>query len=212
MMTQPHDLTATELLAGLPDAGERAQRRLRDRLAAAADAAGILDVAYRTVDTPVGSLLLAATGEGLVRVAYASEGHDAVLDQLAARVSPRVLRAPARLDAAAREIDEYFAGHRTRFDLPLDLRLCTGFRRRVISRLPGIGYGSTASYAAMAAAAGSPGAVRAAGTACATNPLPVVMPCHRVVRSDGSLGKYVGGPVVKQALLTLEGACPATAT
>ena len=112
----------------------------------------------------------------------------------------------ARLDAAAREIDEYFAGRRTRFDLPLDLRLCTGFRRQVISRLPGISYGTTASYAAMAAAAGSPRAVRAVGTACAANPLPVVMPCHRVVRSDGSLGGYAGGTEAKQTLLTLEGA------
>jgi methylated-DNA-[protein]-cysteine S-methyltransferase len=211
MMTQPHDLAAGTLLAGLPEAGEQAQRRLRDRLAAAADAAGILDVAYRTVDTPVGSLLLAATGQGLVRVAYPTQNHDAVLDQLAAKVSPRVLRAPARLDAAAREIDEYFAGQRTRFDLPLDLRLCTGFRRLVISRLPGISYGATASYAAMAAAAGSPRAVRAVGTACAANPLPVVMPCHRVVRSDGSLGGYAGGTEAKRILLTLEGASPATA-
>jgi methylated-DNA-[protein]-cysteine S-methyltransferase len=211
MMTQPHDLTAGKLLAGLPEAGEQAQRRLRDRLAAAADAAGILDVAYRTIDTPVGSLLLAATGQGLVRVAYPTQNHDAVLDQLAAKVSPRVLRAPARLDAAAREIDEYFAGRRTRFDLPLDLRLCTGFRRQVISRLPGISYGTTASYAAMAAAAGSPRAVRAVGTACAANPLPVVMPCHRVVRSDGSLGGYAGGTEAKQTLLTLEGASAAAA-
>ncbi len=207
MMTQPHDLTGAALLAALPDAGEQAQRRLRDRLAAAAGDAGILDVAYRTTDTPVGSLLLAATGQGLVRVAYAIQDHDAVLDQLAIKVSPRVLRAPARLDAAAREIDEYFAGRRTRFDLPLDLRLCTGFRRLIVSRLPGVGYGTTASYAALAAAAGRPRAVRAAGTACAANPLPVVMPCHRVVRSDGSLGGYAGGAEAKRILLTLEGAC-----
>jgi methylated-DNA-[protein]-cysteine S-methyltransferase len=206
MMTEPSELAAAQLLAGLPEPDDPAHRRLRARLAAAAETAGILDVAYRTLDTPVGSLLLAATGEGLVRVAYASENHDTVLGQLAARVSPRVLRAPARLDPAAREIEEYFAGRRTRFDLPLDLRLCTGFRRLVVSRLPTIGYGTTASYAAIAAAAGSPRAVRAAGTACATNPLPVVMPCHRVVRSDGSPGRYVGGAAAKQALLTLEGA------
>lgn len=206
MMTQPPDLTAAELLTRLPEPDEQAPGRLRARLAAAADTAGILDIAYRTLDTPVGSLLLAATGDGLVRVAYAAEDHDSVLDQLAARVSPRVLRAPARLDPAARQIEEYFAGHRTRFDLPLDLRLCRGFRRLVISRLPGIGYGTTASYAAMAAAAGRPKAVRAAGTACATNPLPVVMPCHRVVRSDGGLGRYVGGVEAKRALLTLESA------
>src|SRR5204863_2413106 len=133
------DLTATELLAGLPDAGEQAHRRLRDRLAAAADAAGILDVAYRTVDSPVGSLLLAATGEGLVRVAYASEGHDAVLDRLAARVSPRVLSAPARHDAAAREIEEYLAARRTRSDLPHALPLRTGLRPQDLSRRQGLG-------------------------------------------------------------------------
>jgi methylated-DNA-[protein]-cysteine S-methyltransferase len=206
MMTQPQDLAAAELFGGLPEVGEEALSRLHARLAADADAAGILDVAYRTIDTPVGPLLLAATGKGLIRVAYATENHDRVLDQLATRVSPRVLRAPVRLDPAAREIEEYFAGRRTRFELPLDLRLSTGFRRLVLTQLPGIAYGTTASYAAMAVAAGSPRAVRAVGTACATNPLPVVVPCHRVVRSDGTLGNYVGGTAAKQALLTLEGA------
>jgi methylated-DNA-[protein]-cysteine S-methyltransferase len=115
-----------------------------------------------------------------------------------------VLRAPARLDRAAREIEEYFDRRRSVFDLPLDLRLAHGFRRTVLSHLPEIGYGRTASYAAVAALAGNPKAVRAVGTACATNPLPVIVPCHRVVRSDGSIGRYVGGTDVKQALLTLE--------
>jgi methylated-DNA-[protein]-cysteine S-methyltransferase len=192
------------LFAALPEVDEAAQRRLHDRLVAAASEAGILDVAYRTVETPVGTLLLAATEQGLVRVAYASEGHDLVLGQLAERVSPRVLHAPGRLDAAARELEEYFAGRRSLFDLPLDLRLSRGFRRAVLSRLPDIGYGTTASYAAVAAAAGNPKAVRAAATACSTNPVPIVVPCHRVVRSDGSVGRYVGGADVKQALLTLE--------
>jgi len=177
---------------------------LRDRLASDADAAGLVDVAYRTVDSPVGALLLAATEQGLVRVAYASQDHDAVLDQLAHLVSPRVLQAPRRLDAATREVEEYFAGTRTTFDLPLDLRLSRGFRRIVLDRLTSIGYGRTASYAVVAAAAGSPKAVRAVGTACATNPIPVVLPCHRVVRSDGRLGDYVGGAEVKAALLHLE--------
>jgi methylated-DNA-[protein]-cysteine S-methyltransferase len=195
---------ARDLFAALPLVDGDAQRRLHARLAAAAADAGILDVAYRTVDTPVGTLLLAATEKGLVRVAYALEGHDRVLAQLADQVSPRVLRAPARLDLAAREIEEYFAGRRSLFDLPLDLRLAHGFRRTVLAHLPEIGYGRTASYAAVAAAAGSPKAVRAVGTACATNPLPVVVPCHRVVRSDGSVGRYVGGVEAKMALLTLE--------
>ena len=180
--------------------------RLTAHLALAADDAGLLDVAVTTVDTPVGPLLLAATSEGLVRVAYATEDHDAVLQSLADRISPRVLRAPARLDAAVRQLDEYFAGRRTSFDLPLDLRLSAGFRRAVLTHLPEVHYGTTASYAVVAAAAGSPRAVRAVGTACATNPLPVVVPCHRVVRSDGALGNYVGGVEAKRTLLTLEAA------
>jgi len=206
MMTARTKQTGGDLFAALSEVDTDAQARLHERLALAADEAGILDVAYRTVDSPVGALLLAATERGLVRVAYAREDHDAVLDQLATRVSPRVLRAPARLDTAARELDEYFAGRRDAFDLPLDLQLAHGFRRTVLTYLPGIGYGTTASYAAVAAAAGSPRAMRAVGTACATNPLPVVVPCHRVTRSDGTLGQYVGGADAKRALQTLEAA------
>ena len=200
-MTSP-----TTLLSALSAVDDDVIERLHERLASAAGDAGLLDVAYRTVDSPVGPLLLAATDAGLVRVAYAREDHERVLAELAARISPRVLRAPARLDAAARELDDYFAGRRRAFDLPLDLRLARGFRRSVLTHLPEIGYGSTASYATLAAAAGSPRAVRAVGTACATNPLPVVVPCHRVVRSDGALGQYIGGTEAKHALLVLEGA------
>ena len=181
-------------------------RRLRERLGTAADRDGILDVAYRSVDSPVGPLLLAATEAGLVRVAYASEDHDAVLQSLADRISPRILSAPARLDGPARQLAEYFAGRRRGFELPLDWRLATGFRRAVLSHLPEIGYGDTASYAAVAKLAGHPKAVRAAATACATNPLPVVVPCHRVIYSDGRTGRYLGGPEAKRTLLTLEAA------
>ncbi|TFV56011.1 methylated-DNA--[protein]-cysteine S-methyltransferase [Mycobacterium sp. PS03-16] len=180
--------------------------RLHERLIADADAEGVLDIAYRTVDTPVGPLLLAATAAGLVRVAFDVEDHSAVLATLADRVSPRILRAPGRLDAAARQVEEYFAKRRTTFDLPVDLRLTDGFRRTVVERLRGIGYGRRASYAEVAAAVGNPRAVRAVGSACAHNPLPVVIPCHRVVRSDGSPGQYVGGPAAKTALLDLEAA------
>jgi methylated-DNA-[protein]-cysteine S-methyltransferase len=180
--------------------------RLHHRLERAADADGVLDVAYRTVDTPVGSLLLAATGVGLVRVAFAVQDHDAVLAMLAESVSPRILRAPARLDDAARQLDEYFARRRTHFDVPVDLRLAGGFRRAVIEHLRDIDYGHRESYAAVAAAVGNPHAVRAVGTACARNPLPVVIPCHRVVRSDGSTGQYAGGAAAKSALLNLEAA------
>jgi methylated-DNA-[protein]-cysteine S-methyltransferase len=180
--------------------------RLHQRLERDADTAGVLDVAYRTIDTPVGALLLAATTAGLVRVAYDLEGHDAVLAELADRISPRVLRAPARLDTVARQIDEYFAKRRTVFEVPVDLRLAEGFRRNVIEHLREIGYGRRESYATVAAAIGNPRAVRAVGTACAHNPLPVVIPCHRVVRSDGSTGLYVGGPLAKSTLLELEAA------
>jgi methylated-DNA-[protein]-cysteine S-methyltransferase len=180
--------------------------RLHQRLEHDADAAEVLDVAYRTIGTPVGTLLLAATTAGLVRVAYDIEDHDAVLAGLAVRISPRVLRAPARLDNAARQIDEYFAKRRTVFEVPVDLRLAEGFRRNVIEHLRAIGYGRRESYAMVAAAIGHPRAVRAVGTACAHNPLPVVIPCHRVVRSDGSTGQYVGGPLAKSTLLDLEAA------
>ena len=180
--------------------------RLHDRLSAAAEPAGLLDVAYRTLDTPVGTLLLAATAVGLVRVAFDVEDHDAVLARLADQLSPRILRSPARLDPVARQIDEYFAKRRTDFDVPVDLRLTDGFRRSVIEHLRDIDYGQRESYAQVAAAIGSPRAVRAVGSACAHNPLPVVIPCHRVVRSDGSTGQYVGGPLAKSALLDLEAA------
>ncbi len=197
-------MTAADPLAGLPDVDDEAQRRLHARLAASAAGAGLLDVAYRTVDTPYGPLLLAATEQGLVRVAWSREGHDRVLAQLAERVSPRILRAPGRLDRAAREVEEFLDRRRTAFDLPLDLRLAAGFRRAVLTRLTEVGYGRTVSYGQLAVAAGSPRAVRAVGTACATNPLPLVIPCHRVVRGDGSPGQYNGGPEVKRALLDLE--------
>ena len=179
---------------------------LRTRLTAGAQRDGILDVAYRIVDSPVGPLLVAATELGLVRVAYAREGHDSVLQKLADTVSPRILLAPARLDTAARELDEYFAGARRDFDLVLDWRLSAGFRNVVLRHLPEIGYGHTASYAAVAKLAGNPKAVRAVGSACAANPLPVVVPCHRVIRSDGAMGGYLGGVEAKRILLALEAA------
>jgi methylated-DNA-[protein]-cysteine S-methyltransferase len=205
-MTAPQAPDDSELFAELAKVDEKARHRMHEILVAAATEAGILDVAYRTIDTPVGPLLLVATEAGLVRVAYGREDHDLVLNQLANRISPRVLHAPSRLDPAARQIDEYFAGRRSLFDLPLDFRLAHGFRRAVLARLPEIGYGTTATYAAVAAAAGNPKAVRAVGTACATNPLPVVVPCHRVVRSDGTAGQYVGGTEAKKTLLALEAA------
>jgi methylated-DNA-[protein]-cysteine S-methyltransferase len=179
---------------------------LHASLTTRAEAAGLLDVAYRTLDTPVGTLLLAATPIGLVRVAYECEGLRTVLEGLATRLSPRILNAPRRLDDTARQLEEYFAGRRHRFDLPLDLSLSSGFRRSVLTYLPDIAYGQTASYQAVAAAVNNPKAVRAVGTACATNPLPLVIPCHRVIRSDGLVGTYLGGAETKRQLLNLEAA------
>jgi methylated-DNA-[protein]-cysteine S-methyltransferase len=179
---------------------------LHARLAAAAEIDDVLDVAYRTVDSPVGALLIAATPIGLVRVAFSTEGHDAVLQNLSNQISSRLLRAPARLDAVARQLDEYFSGRRHTFEVPLDWQLSQGFRRTVLGHLAvDVDYGTTASYGTLARLSGSPRAVRAVGTACATNPIPVVVPCHRVVRADGSLGGYRGGPATKRALLDHEG-------
>lgn len=182
--------------------------RLHRKLEEASERKGLLDVAYRILDSPVGPLLLAATPRGLVRIAYDIEDHDRVLEILAGRLSPRVLRAPKRLDAAARELEEYFGGQRRVFDLPLDRSLSHGFRLLVQQNLPSIGYGQTRSYGQVAELVGNPKAVRAVGTACATNPLPVVVPCHRVLKADGTPGAYVGGPEAKLTLLTLES--PAT--
>jgi methylated-DNA-[protein]-cysteine S-methyltransferase len=180
--------------------------RLRRRLGHASEAAGLLDVAYTTIDSPVGGLLLAATPQGLVRVAYEIEDHDVVLDTLSQQLSPRILRAPRRLDAAARQLEEYFSRQRRVFDLPLDLSLSKGFRQLVQRRLPEIGYGQTLTYGQVATLVGNPKAVRAVGTACATNPLPLVVPCHRVLRTDGTPGGYVGGSLAKRTLLSLEAA------
>ena len=179
---------------------------LRARLGIDAERIGLLDVAYRIVDSPFGALLVAATGDGLARIAFEREDHEAVLASLSTSISPRILRSGRRTDEVARELDEYFAGRRRTFDVAIDLRLVHGFRRAVIAQLRGIAYGSTASYATVARAAGNPAAVRAVGTACAHNPIPLVIPCHRVIRSDGSLGQYLGGAETKAALLQLEGA------
>ncbi|MEV4622355.1 methylated-DNA--[protein]-cysteine S-methyltransferase [Asanoa sp. NPDC049573] len=194
----------TTLLSAPVDTGTL--DRLHRRLEREADTAGLVDVAYTTVDSPLGALLLAATAKGLVRVAYASEDHDQVLETLGRKLSPRILRAPRRLDDTARELDEYFAKRRTTFDLALDLSLSHGFRQLVQTHLPEIGYGQTRTYRQVAELVGNPKAVRAVGTACATNPLPVVIPCHRVLRADGTVGGYIGGLAAKTALLKLEAA------
>lgn len=177
---------------------------LHEALARRASAESSLDATYRVVDSPVGPLLLAATEDGVVRVAFELEDHDRVLESLGATIGSRILRGGTRLDPLAHELDDYFAGRRHGFDVPLDLRLARGFRLTVLRHLSEIPYGSTESYGEVAVASGSPRAVRAVGSACATNPLPIVVPCHRVVRSDGSLGGYLGGLPAKERLLALE--------
>lgn len=180
---------------------------LLDSFAARAESEGLLDVAYAWTDSPIGRLLLASTPVGLVRIGFANtEDADVVLQDLADRVSPRVLEAPRRLDDVRRELDEYFDGARRDFDVPLDWRLANaGFRRRALEAIARIPYGSVRSYRDIAVAAGNERAVRAAGTACGSNPIPVVVPCHRVLRTGGGLGGYGGGLDKKAQLLSLEG-------
>jgi methylated-DNA-[protein]-cysteine S-methyltransferase len=176
---------------------------LPDLSTAAADA-GLLDVAYATLDSPVGPLLLALTPHGLVRVAYVDGGEDQVLSELAARVSPRVIRAPRKLDEPRRELDQYFAGGRREFELPLDWQLIRGFGRKVLSAAARVPYGSVSTYKQMASEAGSPRAARAAGNALGANPLPIIVPCHRILHSSGGLGGYTGGLERKRRLLAIE--------
>jgi methylated-DNA-[protein]-cysteine S-methyltransferase len=173
---------------------------LRERAAAE----GLLDVAYATADSPFGTLLLARTPQGLVRLGLPGEDPDALLADLAGRISPRVLEAPAGLDRERRELDDYFAGRRHDFDLPIDWQLSHGFLLRARQGIAAIPYGETRTYTDLARGAGNERAVRAAGSACSRNPIPLVVPCHRVLRSDGSLGGYAGGLAMKEELLKLE--------
>jgi methylated-DNA-[protein]-cysteine S-methyltransferase len=185
-----------------PEDLEAASARLAER----AGADGLLDVAYATADTPVGPLLVATTPRGLVRAAYPRERPDDVLAELARDVSPRVLESPRELDPVRRELDEHFEGRRRGFDLAIDWRLSHGFRCEALKALVGVRYGATITYSELAQRAGSPRAHRAAGSACGSNPIPIVVPCHRVVRAGGGLGGYGGGVEVKEYLLELEGA------
>jgi methylated-DNA-[protein]-cysteine S-methyltransferase len=174
------------------------------RFAAAAPA----DVSYALVDSPVGTLVAATTPRGLACLSYEDHhgGVDAVLETIAARISPRILEAPARLDEVRRELDEYFEHRRTRFDLPIDWALVTPFGRRVLGATAAIPFGEVSTYAQIAASAGSPKAARATGNALSTNPMPIVVPCHRVLHTGGrGIGKYTGGVHRKEALLRLEG-------
>jgi len=174
-------------------------------LAERAARAGLLDVAYGELDSPLGPLLVAVTDRGLVRLAYDAEGGDAVLEELSRKVSPRLLEARAQLDPVARELDEYFEGRRRAFDLPLDWSLTQGFTRRVLRATAKIPFGQVETYKDVAGHAGSPRGYRAAGNALGSNPIPIVVPCHRVVASGGKLGGYTGGIERKLKLLAVEG-------
>jgi methylated-DNA-[protein]-cysteine S-methyltransferase len=204
------------------EAPDRTERALREAIAALeappidftavaarvsteADREGLVEVAWARADSPIGELLVAATDEGLVRVGWTDDDYDWMLNGLAEAIGPRVVEAPARLDPVRRQLDEYFAGERRHFDLELDWRLSHGFTRKVLTACAAIPFGETRSYAEMATAAGSPRAFRAAGSALGSNPIPVVVPCHRVLRSGGALGGYGGGLPAKRTLLELEG-------
>jgi methylated-DNA-[protein]-cysteine S-methyltransferase len=180
---------------------------MKRRLIESAVEDGLVDVAFAPVDSPIGTLIAAGTRRGLVRLSFESESADDVLEELATRISPRILEAPARLDEVRRELDEYFDGQRNHFELEIDWKLTGGeFARRVLRAARRIPFGSVTTYSDMARRAGSPRAARAAGNALGSNPIPIVVPCHRVVHTGGGLGGYGGGLEVKRFLLTLEGA------
>jgi methylated-DNA-[protein]-cysteine S-methyltransferase len=197
--------TIEDLLRGEGDVGDAAARAT-ERAIAVARAEGLVDVSYAVEPSPVGDLLVAVTPRGLIRIAYnAKQTTDIALEELARRVSPRVLEAPAALDDVRRELDEYFEGRRTGFDIPVDWRLHDGFSRRVLRATARIPYGKLLTYGQVAAKAGSPRGHRAAGNALGSNRIPIVVPCHRVVRTGGQIGGYTGGLERKEYLLELEG-------
>jgi methylated-DNA-[protein]-cysteine S-methyltransferase len=189
------------------DPGEAAADAAR-RFAERAEREGLVDIAYASFDSPLGTGHVAATDRGIVSIALPNFGEDSFLEQLAG-LSPRILRSPGRVDEARRELDQYFGGERREFELELDWALVReGFLSRVLHATAELPYGATASYGEVAAQAGNPRAYRAAGTILGHNPIPIVVPCHRVLRAGGVLGNYGGGPEMKAFLLKLEGALP----
>ena len=184
-----------------------AVRRATDRVRERALAEGLIDIGYATLDTPIGRLLVAATAVGLVRIGFEDEG-DGPLIELSALVSPRIMETPGRVDEARRQLDSYFDRGLRQFNLPLDWRLVGSFGRRVLGRVARVPYGGVESYGDVAVEIGHPRAARAVGNAVGANPMPIVVPCHRVVRTGGALGGYGGGLPRKRFLLELEGALP----
>lgn len=200
------DERALEVERSRPEPDRETWERVKGTLADRAESEGLLDVAFERHETPLGTMLLAGTGEGLVRVGFPGEDEDELLAELAARVSPRILAATREpLLTARRQLDEYFDGARRRFEIDLDWRLTGGFRQKVLRATAEIPFGRTATYTEVATAAGSARAVRAAGSALGSNPLAIVVPCHRVLRVGGALGGYRGGLEAKRRLLELEG-------
>jgi methylated-DNA-[protein]-cysteine S-methyltransferase len=193
-----------------PPAGTAELDDLKARLRRRAERDGLLDVAYATLDSPLGPLTVLVTPAGLLRVRYQDEPLEATLQETADRISPRVLEAPERTDEVRRELDEYFEGRRRTFDLALDWRLVRGFAAQVLRATARVPFGDLTTYQAVATAAGSPRAYRAAGNALGSNPIPIVVPCHRVVHTGGGLGGYTGGLRRKEFLLALEGSLPAS--
>ena len=208
-------ISEKELRAALGGAGGAVDlEAAKGSLLARAEGEGLIDVAYATVDSPFGEMLVAGTDRGVIRVAFphrkgtAARDWEALLEEIAEVVSPRILEAPARLDPVRRQLDAYFEGKLHDFSVPLDWRLTKGFQGKAIHQIARIPYGKTISYGELAARAGNPRAFRAAGTACGANPLPPIVPCHRVLPAGGGVGNYGGGPEMKRALLKLEGALP----
>jgi methylated-DNA-[protein]-cysteine S-methyltransferase len=199
-------MTELERLLAHPEVGELDHARLMAGLRARAEEESLLDVAYAPMDSPLGRLLVFVTPRGVLKIGYEDEPVDAALEEVAERVSPRVLEAPERTDAVRRELDAYFAGMRRRFDVRVDWSLVRGFAGGVLRATAQVPYGSVTTYGEVAAAAGSPRAAQAAGNALHFNPIPIVVPCHRVLPADHRLGGYAGGPERKRFLLALEGA------
>ncbi len=202
---RPFDDLERRLGAAAPPVPQLDLERLRSDLARRAADAGLLDVAYGVADSPLGPLTVFVTPRGVARISYAHEAVEEHLEEAAARLSPRILSAPERTDAARRQLDEYFAGRRRGFDLPIDWSLTSGFTRRVLQATAAIPFGQVSTYRDVAAAAGSERATRAAGNALGSNPIPIVVPCHRVLHAGGGLGGYTGGLERKRYLLELEG-------
>jgi len=200
MSTRSHDPIAAALRAPAPEAAAAA-RRFADRAAADRRA----DLYYAAVASPLGELLLVAGARGLTTLHFVQDDTDATLEGLALRRSPRIVESAAALDRWRRELDEYFEGRRRSFEAPVDWQDLSGFRRRVLRATAAIPFGETHSYSSVAAAAGSPRAARAAGNALGSNPIAIVIPCHRVRHASGGLGGYTGGLDRKKRLLELEG-------